>query len=83
MVAPPTKDEWRRATLVIAKQIALHIAGYRDHEEFARDGGTFAWDIRIPSSTTGSGRYRWAHSRRDRSRAIARSNSKMRCQVVE
>ena len=43
--APPTKEEWRRATLVIAKQIAVHIAGYRDHEEFARDGGMFAWDI--------------------------------------
>jgi hypothetical protein len=41
---PPTSDEWWRAALAIAKQVALHIAGYRDHEEFARDGCRFAWD---------------------------------------
>jgi hypothetical protein len=41
---PPSSDEWRRAALAIAKQVALHIAGYRDHEEFARDGRRFAWD---------------------------------------
>jgi len=41
----PTRDEWRRAALIIAKQVALHIAGYRDHEEFARDGCRFAWDV--------------------------------------
>jgi hypothetical protein len=42
---PPTSDEWRRAALAIAKQIALHIAGYRDREEFARDGCRLAWDV--------------------------------------
>jgi hypothetical protein len=41
---PPTSDESRRAALAIAKQVALHIAGYRDHEEFAHDGCRFAWD---------------------------------------
>jgi hypothetical protein len=41
----PTNDEWRRAALVIAKQVALHIAGYRDHDEFERDGGQFVWDV--------------------------------------
>jgi len=42
--AEPTADEWRRTAVAIAKQVALHIAGYRDHEEFARDGCRFAWD---------------------------------------
>jgi hypothetical protein len=28
--------------LVIAKQVALQIAGYRDHDEFASDGCRFA-----------------------------------------
>jgi hypothetical protein len=42
---PPTVDEWRRAAVAIAKQVALHIAGYRDHDEFARDGSRFAWDV--------------------------------------
>ena len=41
----PTADEWRRAALAIAKQVALHVAGYRDHDEFARDGCQFAWDV--------------------------------------
>jgi hypothetical protein len=41
----PTRDEWRRAALIVAKQVALHIAGYRDHEEFERDGGEFVWDV--------------------------------------
>jgi hypothetical protein len=42
---PPTADEWRRAALTIAKQVALHIAGYRDHDEFTRDGCLFAWNV--------------------------------------
>ena len=42
---PPTDDEWRRAALAIAKQVSLHIAGYRDHKEFAGDGCRFAWDV--------------------------------------
>ena len=42
---PPTRDEWGRAALAIAKQVALHIAGYRDHDERARDGCRFAWDV--------------------------------------
>jgi hypothetical protein len=42
---PPTSDEWRRAALSIAKQVALHIAGYRDHDEFTRDGCLFAWNV--------------------------------------
>ncbi len=41
----PTSDEWRRAAVAIAKQVALHIAGYRDGEELARDGCRFAWDV--------------------------------------
>ena len=41
---PLNSDKSRRAALAIAKQVALHIAGYRDHEEFARDGCRFAWD---------------------------------------
>ena len=41
----PTADEWRRAGLAIAKQVALHIAGYRDRDEFTRDGGLFAWNV--------------------------------------
>jgi hypothetical protein len=49
----PTADEWRRATLVIVKQVALHIAGYRDHDEFTRDGCRFAWDVLdMPHLTT-------------------------------
>jgi len=31
--------------LVITKQVALQIAGYRDHDEFASDGCRFAWDV--------------------------------------
>jgi len=42
---PPTRDEWRRAMLAIAKQVVVHIAGYRNHEEFTRDGCRFAWDV--------------------------------------
>ena len=41
----PTADEWRRAALAIAKQVALHIAGYRDHDEFTREGCLFAWNV--------------------------------------
>jgi hypothetical protein len=41
----PTVDEWRRAAIAIAKQVALHIAGYRDHDEFTRDGCLFAWNV--------------------------------------
>jgi hypothetical protein len=41
----PTVDEWRRSTLAIAKQFALHIAGYRDHDEFTREGCLFAWNV--------------------------------------
>jgi len=41
----PTADEWRRATFAIAKQFALHIAGYRDHDEFTREGCLFAWSV--------------------------------------
>ena len=41
----PTADEWRRAALAIAKQVALHIAGYREHDEFTRDGCLFAWNV--------------------------------------
>lgn len=43
--APPSHDEWRRAMLVIAKQVVVHIAGYRNHEDFSRDGCKFAWDV--------------------------------------
>jgi hypothetical protein len=42
---PPTSDEWRRAALAIAKQVVVHIAGYRDHDEFMRDRCRFAWDV--------------------------------------
>jgi hypothetical protein len=41
----PTADEWRRAALAIAKQVALHIAGYRDDDEFTREGCLFAWNV--------------------------------------
>ena len=41
----PTADEWRRAVMVIAKQVALRFAGYRDHDEFARDGWLVALDV--------------------------------------
>ena len=41
----PTDCEWRRAVWVIAKQVTMHIAGYRDDDEFARDGCRFAWDV--------------------------------------
>jgi len=41
----PTADEWRRAAVAIAKQVALHIAGYRDHDEFTREGCLFAWNV--------------------------------------
>jgi hypothetical protein len=41
----PTADEWRRGALAIAKQVALHIAGYRDHDEFTREGCLFAWNV--------------------------------------
>ena len=30
---------------VIAKQVVVHIAGYRNHEDFTRDGCKFAWDL--------------------------------------
>jgi hypothetical protein len=49
----PTSEDWRRAALVIAKQVALHIAGYRDHAEFARDRCQFAWDIFETIQVTG------------------------------
>lgn len=41
----PTEKEWRRAALAIAKRVALHVAGYRDNDEFARDGCQFAWNV--------------------------------------
>ena len=41
----PTADEWRRAAVAIAKQVALHIAGYRDYDEFTREGCQFAWNV--------------------------------------
>ncbi len=41
----PTENEWRRAALAIAKQVAFRVAGYRDEDEFARDGCQFAWDV--------------------------------------
>ena len=41
----PSHDEWRRAMLVIGKQFALQLAGYRDQDEFASDGCRFAWDV--------------------------------------
>ena len=41
----PTADEWRRAALAIAKQVALHIAGYREYDEFTREGCQFAWNV--------------------------------------
>ena len=41
----PTAGEWRQAALAIAKQVALHIAGYRDHDEFTREGCLFAWNV--------------------------------------
>lgn len=37
----PTDDEWRRAVRVIAEHVAVRLAGYRDHDEFARDGCRF------------------------------------------
>ena len=41
----PTAGEWRRAALAIAKQVAIHVAGYHDSDEFTRDGCRFAWDV--------------------------------------
>ena len=41
----PTVDEWRRAAIAIAKQVALHIAGYHDQDEFTREGCLFAWNV--------------------------------------
>jgi len=41
----PTRAEWRRLALIITKQVALHVAGYCDKEEFARDGRQFAWNV--------------------------------------
>ena len=41
----PTAGEWRRAALAIAKQVAIHVAGYHDSDEFTRDGCQFAWDV--------------------------------------
>ena len=41
---PASHEEWRRAMLVIAKQFALQLAGFRDHDEFASDGSRFVWD---------------------------------------
>jgi hypothetical protein len=41
----PTAGEWRRAALVIAKQVAIHVAGYHHSDEFTRDGCQFAWDV--------------------------------------
>ena len=41
----PTADEWRRSAVAIAKQVAIHIAGYRDQDEFTREGCLFAWNV--------------------------------------
>jgi hypothetical protein len=41
----PTADEWRRSAVAIAKQVAIHIAGYRDQDEFRREGCLFAWNV--------------------------------------
>jgi hypothetical protein len=41
----PTADEWRRPAVAIAKQVAPHIAGYRDQDEFTREGCQFAWNV--------------------------------------
>jgi hypothetical protein len=40
----PTPDEWRSALRIIAKQALMHIAGYVDDDEFAREGCQFALD---------------------------------------
>lgn len=41
---PPTEDEWRLAIRILAKQMVMHVSGYLDEDEFARDGCRFAWD---------------------------------------
>jgi hypothetical protein len=58
---PPSYDEWRMAMLVIAKQAVVHIAGYRNHEDFTRDGCRFAWDV-INTSPLGVYRDHWLHA---------------------
>jgi hypothetical protein len=40
----PTPEEWRSALRIIAKQVLMHIAGYVDDDEFAREGCQFALD---------------------------------------
>ncbi len=40
----PTPDEWRSALRIIAKKTLMHIAGYVDDDEFAREGCQFALD---------------------------------------
>jgi hypothetical protein len=40
----PSPDEWRLALSIIAEQVLMHIAGYVDDDEFARDGCQFALD---------------------------------------
>ena len=40
---PSTSGGGRQSPLL--EQVALHIAGYRDHDEFTRDGCLFAWNV--------------------------------------